>query len=81
MSAALLVETVGGMLAAWLAHGVWQTSVIALVAGAALWLLRRRSARTRYVVGCFALAAMARRDYDGASQDSVTVRGALRWRY
>lgn len=58
MSAAFLEEAVGSILTAWLVHGMWQTSVIAVTAGAALWLLRRRSARTRYVVGCCALAAL-----------------------
>ncbi|MFY2562842.1 M56 family metallopeptidase [Corallococcus terminator] len=58
MSPAWLMEEGGRALALWLAHGVWQTSVVVLVAGAALWLLRHRSARARYAVGCLALAAL-----------------------
>jgi uncharacterized protein (TIGR03435 family) len=41
-----------------LVHFVWQGAIIALLAGAALRLLRSASSQTRYVVGCAALAAM-----------------------
>ena len=41
-----------------LIHFVWQGTVIALVAAAALRLTERRSANLRYVIGCVALAAM-----------------------
>ncbi|QSQ22667.1 M56 family metallopeptidase [Pyxidicoccus parkwayensis] len=58
MSLALLLEEWGRVVAPWLAHGVWQTSIVALVAGVTLWLLRHRSARARYAVGCLALAAL-----------------------
>ncbi|NVJ20907.1 M48 family metalloprotease [Myxococcus sp. AM011] len=58
MSPVWLMEEWGRAVALWLAHGVWQTSVVVLVAGGALWLLRRRSARARYAVGCLALAVV-----------------------
>lgn len=58
MSPAWLMEEWGRAVALWLAHGVWQTSVVVLIAGVALWLLRHRSARARYAVGCLALAAL-----------------------
>ena len=41
-----------------LIHFVWQGAAIALVAAAALRLTGRRSANTRYVIGCAALALM-----------------------
>jgi len=41
-----------------LIHFVWQGAAIALVAAAALRLTERRSANTRYVIGCAALALM-----------------------
>lgn len=58
MSPVWLMAEWGRGVALWLVHGVWQTSVVALVAAASLWLLRRRSARARYAVGCLALAAL-----------------------
>lgn len=58
MSPAWMMEDLGREIAVWLAHGVWQTTAVALAAGAALWLLRHRSARVRYGVGCVALAAV-----------------------
>lgn len=58
MSPTWLMEEWGRAVALWLAHGVWQTSVVVLVAGVALWLLRHRSARARYAVGCLALAVL-----------------------
>jgi beta-lactamase regulating signal transducer with metallopeptidase domain len=58
MSLASLMEEWGRVVAPWLAHGVWQTSAVALVAGVAMRLLRHRSARARYAVGCLALAAL-----------------------
>ncbi|MCE9669763.1 M56 family metallopeptidase [Myxococcus stipitatus] len=53
-----IMEGLGRGVSAWLAHGIWQATVVALVAGALLWLLRRRSARVRYVVGCVSLGAL-----------------------
>jgi beta-lactamase regulating signal transducer with metallopeptidase domain len=53
-----LMEDLGRGVAMWLAHGVWQASVVTLVAGTALTLLRRHPARVRYAVGCLALALL-----------------------
>ncbi|MBJ6764432.1 M56 family metallopeptidase [Myxococcaceae bacterium JPH2] len=58
MSAGARLESWAQGLAEWLAHGVWQTSVVVLFAAVAMWLLRHRSARTRYAVGCLALALL-----------------------
>jgi uncharacterized protein (TIGR03435 family) len=41
-----------------LVHFLWQGALVGLAAAAALWLLRSRSAQTRYVVACGALAMM-----------------------
>ncbi|MFY1825833.1 M56 family metallopeptidase [Myxococcus fulvus] len=58
MSPTWLMEEGARALTVWLAQGVWQASLVALLAGAALWLLRGRSARVRYAVGCLGLAAL-----------------------
>ncbi|MCK8500044.1 M56 family metallopeptidase [Myxococcus fulvus] len=58
MSPTWLMEEGARVLTVWLAQGVWQASLVALVAALALWLLRGRSARLRYAVGCLALAAL-----------------------
>lgn len=42
-----------------LTHFLWQGTVLAVLAGTAGWLLRRRSARAAYAVFCAALAGMA----------------------
>ena len=45
---------------AWtLLHFLWQGALLGLMARACLWLLRRRSPESRYLLGCAALAAMA----------------------
>jgi beta-lactamase regulating signal transducer with metallopeptidase domain len=41
-----------------LVHFMWQGAMLALAAGGALRLYRRRSANARYVIACLALAAM-----------------------
>ena len=41
-----------------LLHSVWQFALLAVLLAGALEVLRRRSANLRYLVGCFALAAM-----------------------
>jgi beta-lactamase regulating signal transducer with metallopeptidase domain len=41
-----------------LLHSLWQGACVALLAGAALWLLRGRSPNARYAVACSALALM-----------------------
>ena len=41
-----------------LVHFVWQGAVLAVAAAIALRLCRHRSANTRYVIACMALAAM-----------------------
>src|SRR5439155_11577238 len=41
-----------------LVHFLWQGAVIGAAAAALFWAFRRRSAETRYLVGCVALAAM-----------------------
>lgn len=56
MSIDALVEEAGRGTASWLMHGVWQTTAVALVAAGVLALMRHRSARSRYAVGCLALA-------------------------
>ncbi|WP_342379744.1 M56 family metallopeptidase [Myxococcus stipitatus] len=56
MSLATVLEAWGQVLLRWLAHGVWQTSVVVMAVAGAWWLLRHRSARARYVVGCLGLA-------------------------
>ena len=46
-------------IAGWvLVHFLWQGSVLAIVAAAALRFCRRRSSSVRYIVACLALGAM-----------------------
>lgn len=49
---ALPVELLGWMLI----HSLWQVAMIVVGAGILLWLLRKRSAHLRYLVGCAAMA-------------------------
>ena len=42
-----------------LVHSLWQDAIVALLLWATLTALRRSYARTRYIAGCLALAAMA----------------------
>ncbi|AFE08218.1 regulatory protein BlaR1 [Corallococcus coralloides DSM 2259] len=58
MSMDALVEAVGRGTTSWLMHGVWQTTAVALVAAGVLALMRHRSARSRYAVGCLALTLL-----------------------
>lgn len=55
MSLATMMEEWGQSLMHWLAHGVWQTSVVVGAVAGVWWLLRNRSARVRYLVGCLGL--------------------------
>src|SRR6058998_800939 len=50
-----LVEALGGSLM----HFLWQCAAVAALLAAALWALRGRSPKVRYLTACTALAAMA----------------------
>ncbi|MBN8471769.1 M56 family metallopeptidase [Corallococcus exiguus] len=58
MSIDAMVEAAGRGTTEWLMHGVWQTTAVALAAAGVLALMRHRSARSRYAVGCLALTLL-----------------------
>ena len=55
-----------------LVHSVWQVALVAAAFAVAAFVLRRRSANVRYVLGCVALAAMVAWPADYGSTGIMT---------